>query len=196
MFPEFREPVRNHNQVGRNKTPVPRKAKQMKLNRFAHVFVIGLTLTLAAAGCRKGPGMVTNIHGSKFGPVEVPKGDSSGKIADATNPADSVGGVSGIPANDPTSHANWKEDAEIFKANTVHFAFDSSVVKESDKSNLAAVASHLKSNLAAAVKVEGHCDERGTAEYNRSLGERRAQAIRTELVSRGTTLAERAIVFC
>src|ERR1051325_923918 len=153
----------------------------MKLTRLAQVLIIGLALTLAA-GCRKGPGMVNHIPGSKYGSPDVPKGDSSGKINETSNPADSV---SGIKSNDPNSHAGWTEDAEIFKANTVHFEFDSSVVKASEKSNVSAIASHLKSDSAAAVRVEGHCDERGTAEYNRSLGERRAQAIRTELVGLG-----------
>jgi len=59
------------------------------------------------------------------------------------------------------------------------------VVKSSEKSKAAAVADYLKGNAAAAVKVEGHCDERGTEEYNRSLGERRALACREELIRLG-----------
>jgi peptidoglycan-associated lipoprotein len=48
-----------------------------------------------------------------------------------------------------------------------------------------AVADHLKANATAAVEVDGHCDERGTEEYNRALGERRALAVREELILMG-----------
>ncbi len=97
--------------------------------------------------------------------------------------------MSGIPSNPAGSHAGWNEDAAVLKAHTVHFAFDSSVVKASEKVNVTAVADYLKGNSGAAVRVEGHCDERGTAEYNRSLGERRALAIREDLVGMGIDAA-------
>jgi peptidoglycan-associated lipoprotein len=73
----------------------------------------------------------------------------------------------------------------MLKAHTVYFAYDSSVVRSSEKSKVAAVADYLKGNPAAAVRVEGNCDERGTEEYNRALGERRALAVRGMLVSLG-----------
>jgi peptidoglycan-associated lipoprotein len=47
------------------------------------------------------------------------------------------------------------------------------------------VANYLKSNGGQAVLVEGHCDERGTPEYNRALGERRALSVRESLISLG-----------
>ena len=50
---------------------------------------------------------------------------------------------------------------------------------------MSAVADYLKANPGKAVRVEGNCDERGTEEYNRSLGERRALAVREELISLG-----------
>jgi len=73
----------------------------------------------------------------------------------------------------------------MFEAQTVHFDYDSSVVKSGDKSKVAAVADALKANATAAVRVDGHCDERGTEEYNRSLGERRALAVREALIHDG-----------
>src|SRR5262249_24017150 len=63
--------------------------------------------------------------------------------------------------------------------------FDSSTVRSDDKSKIAIVADFLKANPQNAVRVEGNCDERGTEEYNRSLGERRALAAREELVRFG-----------
>ena len=85
----------------------------------------------------------------------------------------------------PGSHQGWHEDAQALKSETVLFDFDSSVIKSSEKPKVAAVADYLKSNSAAAVRVEGNCDERGTEEYNRSLGERRALAVREELARLG-----------
>ena len=51
------------------------------------------------------------------------------------------------------------------------------------------VADYMKKNPRAKVQVEGHCDERGTAEYNMALGERRATAVMTYLVSLGVPKA-------
>ena len=65
------------------------------------------------------------------------------------------------------------------------FAYDSSVIRASEKSKIAKVADYLKSNAGHALEVGGHCDERGTEEYNRSLGERRALAARDELIRLG-----------
>ena len=79
----------------------------------------------------------------------------------------------------------WIRDTETLKSDTVYFDFDSSVLKTAEKPKVSAVADYLKANSAAAVKVEGNCDERGTEEYNRSLGERRALAVREELIRLG-----------
>src|SRR5208337_4658826 len=68
---------------------------------------------------------------------------------------------------------------------TIHFAFDSAAIKSSEKSNLESVAAALKSDANAKLLIEGNCDERGTEEYNRSLGERRAQAAREALAKLG-----------
>jgi len=68
---------------------------------------------------------------------------------------------------------------------TVHFAFDSAAVKNSEKENIQAVADALSKDSSAKLLIEGHCDERGTEEYNRSLGERRALALREALAKLG-----------
>jgi peptidoglycan-associated lipoprotein len=79
----------------------------------------------------------------------------------------------------------WIRDPDKFKAQTVHFDLDSTVLKSSEKAKVAVVADYLKANATEAVEVGGHCDERGTEEYNRSLGERRALAVREDLVGLG-----------
>lgn len=67
----------------------------------------------------------------------------------------------------------------------VLFAYDSSQVSASERPKIEAVASHLQQNPDHAVIIEGHCDERGSREYNLALGERRALAVRSYLVGLG-----------
>jgi peptidoglycan-associated lipoprotein len=67
----------------------------------------------------------------------------------------------------------------------VFFAYDSDEIDEEAKRALASNADLLKSYPTWIVTIEGHCDERGTAEYNLALGERRALAARSYLVSIG-----------
>lgn len=66
----------------------------------------------------------------------------------------------------------------------VYFDYDSAKIKPGEMAKLQAVADALQGN-SKKLLVEGHCDERGTAEYNRALGERRAQAARSELIRLG-----------
>ena len=82
-------------------------------------------------------------------------------------------------------YANYIAHPEVFAANTVYFDFDSPAVKTGEQSKAASVADYLKGNPSNVVRIEGNCDERGTEEDNRSLGERRALALRQELVRLG-----------
>jgi peptidoglycan-associated lipoprotein len=157
----------------------------MKAYKVLNLLVIALALTLVASGCRKRPTYLTTLPGSKtqkasdIGPGEsIPSTGTQG--TDMTSDQ-----FTGTPQNSPESHQGWKENAEQFKANTVYFAFDSSAVRSADQAQVAAVADYLKSNAEAAVRVEGNCDERGTEEYNRALGDRRAIAVREELIRLG-----------
>jgi len=67
----------------------------------------------------------------------------------------------------------------------VFFGLDSAELDEAGRSIVTANAGLLKKYPAWVITIEGHCDERGTAEYNLALGERRAAAVRTYLVSLG-----------
>jgi peptidoglycan-associated lipoprotein len=158
----------------------------MKLNKFVNLLVIGLVLTIAASGCRKKPVNTTPLPGSKAGKVgEQGPGGPLTPGAPMT-PGPTVGNEpGGIPAVSPEMYKDWLEDPQALKSETVYFDFDSSVVKATEKPKVEAVASYLKSNSQKALRVEGNCDERGTEEYNRSLGERRALAVREELVRLG-----------
>ncbi len=68
---------------------------------------------------------------------------------------------------------------------TVLFSYDSAQVDDSERAKVEAVAEYLKANSAGVVTLEGHCDERGSTEYNMSLGERRALSVRAYLLSLG-----------
>jgi peptidoglycan-associated lipoprotein len=102
------------------------------------------------------------------------------------NPGDGItSNTGGIPAANPSEFENMIEDRATLAANSVHFSFDSAAIKSSEESNLEAVAAALKSDANAKLLIEGNCDERGTEEYNRSLGERRSLAAREALAKDG-----------
>ena len=71
----------------------------------------------------------------------------------------------------------------------VFFDYDSSALSAEAKATLSAQAAFLASNPSVTITVEGHCDERGTREYNLALGERRATAARDYLVAQGVNAA-------
>jgi len=69
----------------------------------------------------------------------------------------------------------------------VFFGYDSWTISDDQRQALNRDADWMKSNSSAMVKVEGHCDERGTTAYNLVLGEKRAKAVRDFLVSQGVS---------
>ncbi len=75
----------------------------------------------------------------------------------------------------------------------VFFDLDASSIKEESKAALATNANWLKRWTSTRISIEGHCDERGTAEYNLGLGERRANAVKAYLVELGVP-ADRLVV--
>lgn len=68
---------------------------------------------------------------------------------------------------------------------TVYFDYDKSLIRDDAKATLDTNASWLKRFRTVKILIEGHCDERGTEEYNRALGEKRAQSLREYLVRAG-----------
>jgi peptidoglycan-associated lipoprotein len=65
------------------------------------------------------------------------------------------------------------------------FDYDSDALRDDARAALDRDAKLLRDNATLKIVIEGHCDERGTAEYNQALGERRAQAARDYLVQAG-----------
>ncbi|HEY5912096.1 MAG TPA: OmpA family protein [Verrucomicrobiae bacterium] len=154
----------------------------MKLSKFASLLAIALVLSVATSACRKKVGMVTPLPGSM---TKNPSDIGPGKGLGETGLSDTNLSNTPFGLESPDKYANYTKDAEIFKQDTIYFAFDSSVVRPAEKSKAAKVADYLKGNASNALEVDGHCDERGTEEYNRALGERRALAVREELVRLG-----------
>ena len=70
---------------------------------------------------------------------------------------------------------------------TIYFDYDSAVVRDDARATLDANATWLKKFRTVKILVEGHCDERGTEEYNLALGEKRAKAAQDYLLSTGIT---------
>ena len=164
----------------------------MKMNQIILPLALALATTLATTGCKHTPVKTTPIPNSKVknvtdaeNPVTLPPGNTVGTdTGPGTGPNTQTGG--GLTA-DPTLFEGMVPDRAALAANTIHFAFDSAAIKKGEQSNLEAVASALKSNSGDKLLIEGNCDERGTDEYNRALGERRALAAREALAKLGVS---------
>jgi len=74
------------------------------------------------------------------------------------------------------------------------FDFDKSAIKDDQKAALNDNVAWLKANAGAKVLIEGHCDERGTVEYNLGLGERRAKAVKDYLIAAGVAADRLSII--
>ena len=131
-----------------------------------------LALTLLLAGCPKRPAMT-----AATAPPPVPPA-----AAAPPTPAPA-------PAAAPAPPAPPKEYRANDALKSIFFAFDKSDIRPGDAKVLDATAAYLKANPSQLVLIEGHCDERGTAEYNLALGERRAKSAMNYLVSNGIEAA-------
>lgn len=99
----------------------------------------------------------------------------------------------------PTTTAAPEPETETapavqFNPETVYFAFDDYTLNGEAQGKLDALSSHLKDSQNAVVQVEGHCDERGSTEYNLALGQRRAQSVRDYLAKLGIEAGRLSII--
>ena len=81
--------------------------------------------------------------------------------------------------------AGSQEDLVVNVGDRVFFGFDQFSLSNDARSTLGKQAAWLKANPGVTVRLEGHCDERGTREYNLALGERRANAVQDYLTANG-----------
>jgi peptidoglycan-associated lipoprotein len=101
-------------------------------------------------------------------------------------PDSNIGGVIGSPVyEEPLSDRPELLDEFSSQFEPVYFAYDSSQINPSERDKIETVSDYLQDNSAYGVIVEGHCDERGSHEYNLALGERRALAVRAYLIGLG-----------
>ncbi|MCQ2388418.1 MAG: OmpA family protein [Kiritimatiellae bacterium] len=144
------------------------------------VAAMAAVLALALAGCKYADDDLAN--GAKGA-----KGGSD--VVQGANVDSDLGGV----VNDdgtPATEVPFDRDANYVRCTDVEFApvyfgFDASNLAASESAKIEAVAKHLNENADRVVIVEGNCDERGSNEYNISLGNLRAISIRDYLVTLG-----------
>ena len=136
------------------------------------IMVSLLLCVVVLAGCAKRPAMTAAS-------APAPTG-----AAQATTPPAPATPASRPPVQEFAANPNLKD---------IHFDFDKYDIRPGDAKILDGNASWLKSNDAL-VLIEGHCDERGTNEYNLALGERRAKATMNYLVGQGVQAGRITII--
>jgi len=186
----------------------------MKRAIFVPLLVIGLLLTAGTTGCKRTPKGITPIPAAKSRPVTTPEPTRAGPITSAppttgptaigvqpgtgtpvkpdegttaTKPAEPPHPTSpsGYPQPSPDLIEGMVADTNYFSAHAIHFEFDSALVRTTEYGHVHAVGDELKAKPENRLMIDGHCDERGTEEYNRALGERRALATREALIKYG-----------
>jgi len=155
----------------------------MKTMKLIYPLALALAVTLAATGCKHTPVGVTRIPGTTPNPTDT----NPNPTLPNTTPMNQDNNVSSaqIPVADNSLFENMIMDRAALAAYTVHFAYDSAAIRNSEQANLQSVAQALSADAGTKLLIEGNCDERGTEEYNRSLGERRALAAREALAKMG-----------
>ena len=140
------------------------------------VISVMLVPSLLMFGCAKTP--VTPVTSAPAptgaGAATAPK-DSSAPSPQATG-----GAATPAPSRPAPS-----EFVAVREVEDIHFDFDKYTIRSEDSQILVRNARWLNANASALLLIEGHCDERGTSEYNLALGERRAKAAMTYLIDQG-----------
>ena len=144
---------------------------QQWLRSALGVVLLGVFL----AGCQSNPPATTEPSQDPVPPVTTPPPAPEPKEPEI--PADRVEGGNLYINNRPLTH-------------TFYFEFDKATLSQGDLGRLEPHAAYLRANPSQRVTLEGHCDERGTREYNLALGERRAAAVRDFFVSSGVSRSQ------
>jgi peptidoglycan-associated lipoprotein len=155
------------------------------INKAYRVVAVSMLLcAVAACGHKKRPPVVAG------GPSSSPTGTERSTPSEAPLPAEPGPDVQPID-NDAARGEDFTvsdpETGEGGPLEDVHFEYDQATLTDEARAILDRHAAWLKGHPAARVMVEGHCDERGTVEYNLALGDRRARAAHDYLVSTGVS---------
>jgi peptidoglycan-associated lipoprotein len=152
------------------------------VTRAAQVTLMSLLLAgLMITGCAKRP--ATTAASAAAPAPAAPSPAPAPSTPSAAAPAPPAPAAAAAPAQAPRPVP--KEFMAVAALKEVYFDFDKYDIRPEDAKTLDANATWLKSNGDNLVLIEGHCDERGTNEYNLALGERRAKATMNYLVSQG-----------
>ena len=159
------------------------------------VFVaIGVTIF---AGCAKRPAMTAASAPAPTGGAEVqaaPAAQPAPAPAPAVVAAAPPAAPAPVTAAPPPARPAPRDFAAVDALKHIHFDFDRADIRPGDRRILDANADWLKQNGNQIVLIEGHCDERGTNEYNLGLGDRRARSTMNYLVQRGVQASRITIV--
>jgi len=148
------------------------------------VFPLLLVAAVAVTGCAKRPATTQAAAPAPTGAATATATPSPGpQQVQPSGPT--TGGAAPTPAPSSTARPAVQDFAPVRDLADVFFDFDKYDIRPSDAKTLDANANWLKSNPNHLVLIEGHCDERGTNEYNLALGERRAKSTMNYLVSQG-----------
>ena len=156
-----------------------------------------LILGVALAGCAKrpattqasAPAPTAPPAATPASPAQPPAGPAAGAPRPAPSPA-----APAAPGAAAAARPVPKELTAITDLTDVFFDFDKYDIRPGDAKVLDANAVWLKANPNHLVLIEGHCDERGTNEYNLALGERRAKSTMNYLVSQGVQASRVTII--
>jgi peptidoglycan-associated lipoprotein len=143
------------------------------MNRILSLILV-LGLAAAAAGCASKPTTPAPAAGSEtVAPAEGSTAAAGGTDAGQGKALPGAGALSG--------------EAALLAKTTIYFDFDSSEIKPEFAPIVSAHGKRLAADRSLRVRLEGNTDERGSAEYNVALGERRAQAVKRALLLQGAT---------
>ena len=152
---------------------------------FAALFLV--------AACETTPDETASTAGAGATTDENSSGgvSGSGVASDSAASSEEVMSDSGMTAG---PMPGTQEDLVVNVGDRVFFDFDKSVITAASEKTLKRQVAWLKQYASVSVTVEGHCDERGTREYNLALGERRAAAVKNFLVALGIDANRVAII--
>ncbi|OLD27812.1 MAG: peptidoglycan-associated lipoprotein [Candidatus Rokubacteria bacterium 13_1_20CM_2_69_58] len=158
-----------------------------------------LVLGVVAAGCAKRPATTSVAAPPPSAPAPAAPPATPAPAPSTPAPAAPVPSTPSTPAPAPAPAATTArpapaEFASIPELKDIHFDFDKYDVRPDAARTLDANAAWLKSNGNQLLLIEGHCDERGTNEYNLALGERRAKSAMNYLVSQGVQASRITII--
>ncbi len=162
----------------------------MQKTTITRLVVMLFVLTLFVSGCAKKP--VAEEPAISMQPTQVevqqqqPAAVAEQKVTEAATSATSQ--------YDAAAAARAAERAAASGLERVHFDFDQYVLTEGSKATLVNNAGLLRAAPAINILIEGHCDERGSDEYNLALGEKRALATKNYLVSLGVAAERMSVI--